>query len=48
MNVPLQADGGIDPSNVKAVVDAGANVIVAGSSVLGKPDVAAAVRAFYE
>ena len=45
--IDIQADGGIDPSNVKAVVDAGANVIVAGSSVLGKPDVAAAVRSFF-
>lgn len=29
----IQVDGGIDPSNIKMVVDAGANVIVAGSAV---------------
>jgi len=29
----IQVDGGIDASNIKKVVDAGANVIVAGSAV---------------
>ncbi len=29
----IQVDGGIDVSNIKKVVDAGANVIVAGSAV---------------
>lgn len=29
----IQVDGGIDPSNVSAVIEAGANVIVAGSAV---------------
>lgn len=32
-NLLIQVDGGVDPSNVKKVVEAGANVIVAGSAV---------------
>lgn len=32
-NLLIQVDGGIDSSNIKRVVDAGANVIVAGSAV---------------
>jgi ribulose-phosphate 3-epimerase len=31
----LQVDGGINPSTIRAVVDAGADTIVAGSAVLG-------------
>jgi ribulose-phosphate 3-epimerase len=41
----LEVDGGIDPHNVARVVEAGARVIVAGSSVFGHGDPAAAVRA---
>ncbi|HXP92739.1 MAG TPA: ribulose-phosphate 3-epimerase [Candidatus Binatia bacterium] len=40
----LEVDGGIDPRNVARVVEAGARVIVAGSSVFGQSDPAAAVR----
>lgn len=29
----IQVDGGIDPSNVSEVIEAGANVVVAGSAV---------------
>ncbi len=36
--VLLQVDGGINPQNVDRVIDAGANVIVAGSAVFGKRD----------
>lgn len=32
----IQVDGGIDKTNIKTVVDAGANVIVAGSSVFAQ------------
>ena len=32
-NLLIQVDGGIDSSNVQEVIDAGANVIVAGSAV---------------
>lgn len=39
----LEVDGGIDESTAPLVVDAGANVLVAGSAVFGKPDRAAAI-----
>jgi ribulose-phosphate 3-epimerase len=31
----LEVDGGIKPDNIKAVADAGAGVVVAGSAVFG-------------
>ena len=37
-NIDLQIDGGITEENVKTAIDAGANVIVAGTSVFGKED----------
>ena len=39
----LEVDGGIDESTAPLVADAGANVLVAGSAVFGKPDRAAAI-----
>lgn len=45
--VLLEVDGGVKPSNVAEVVNAGANVIVSGSAVFSAPEgVAAAVSAF--
>ena len=41
----LEVDGGIDPETAPLVVEAGANVLVAGSAVFGKPDRAAAIAA---
>ena len=41
----LEVDGGIDPATAPLVMKAGANVLVAGSAVFGKPDPAAAVEA---
>ena len=41
----LEVDGGIDPATAPLAVGAGANVLVAGSAVFGKPDPAAAVEA---
>ena len=41
----LEVDGGIDPATAPLAVKAGANVLVAGSAVFGKPDPAAAVEA---
>jgi ribulose-phosphate 3-epimerase len=41
----VEVDGGIDTGNIRAVVDAGASVVVAGHAVFGQPDAAAAVRA---
>ncbi len=47
VRMDIQVDGGIYPSNVRAVLDAGANVIVAGSAVF-KGDPAQNTREFME
>lgn len=44
-DIYIQVDGGISPQNKDAIINAGANVIVAGSSVFSKPDYAAAIAA---
>ena len=41
----LEVDGGISPRTAPLVVEAGANVLVAGSAVYGKEDVSAAIAA---
>lgn len=41
----IQVDGGVKSTNVKAVVDAGANIIVAGSAIF-KGDIDESVKAF--
>ena len=43
----IQVDGGITTDNVQEVLDAGANVVVAGSAVF-KGDKAANVKAFLD
>lgn len=43
--VRIEIDGGIDPQTAPMVVQAGADVLVAGSAVFGKPDRAAAIQA---
>lgn len=47
LNVDVQVDGGINLENVQTVLDAGANVIVAGSSVF-KDSIADNVKKFME
>lgn len=42
--VRIEIDGGIVPDNIAEVAAAGAEIFVAGSSVFGQPDPAAAVR----
>lgn len=42
--VRVEIDGGIVPGNIAEVAAAGAEIFVAGSSVFGQPDPAAAVR----
>jgi ribulose-phosphate 3-epimerase len=42
---PIEIDGGIDLSNVARVVDAGVEIVVAGSAIFGAADPAAATRA---
>jgi ribulose-phosphate 3-epimerase len=44
----IEIDGGIDSRNIAAVVDAGAEIIVAGSAIFGKDDPEAAVRELRE
>ena len=44
----LEVDGGVDLKGTgKACVEAGANLLVAGSAVFAAPDPAAAVQAFH-
>lgn len=47
-DVDIEVDGGVYEENIKTVVDAGANVIVAGSAVFGKEDISAAAHALCE
>ena len=47
LNIDVEVDGGVTLDNVQAVVEAGANIIVAGSAVF-KGDVAANVKGFLE
>ncbi len=46
LDIDIQVDGGIKLSNVKKVVDAGANIIVAGSAIFGADDIQDAVKQF--
>ena len=41
----IEIDGGVDASNVAAIVAAGANILVAGNAIFGTPDAEAATRA---
>jgi ribulose-phosphate 3-epimerase len=43
--VELEVDGGVGPANARALVEAGATTLVAGSSVFGTGDVGRAVQA---
>jgi len=42
---PIEIDGGIDLSNIARAVDAGVEIIVAGSAIFNAPDPAAATKA---
>lgn len=44
LDVLIEIDGGVTEDNVAEIVTAGADILVAGSSIFGKPDIAAAVR----
>ncbi|MEJ7847663.1 MAG: ribulose-phosphate 3-epimerase [Pyrinomonadaceae bacterium] len=43
-NTKIEIDGGVDASNIADVVEAGVEIVVAGSAVYGKDDPAEAVR----
>lgn len=44
LNIDIEIDGGIGPENAKEVVNAGCNILVAGSSVFGKKPVSSAIK----
>jgi ribulose-phosphate 3-epimerase len=41
----IEVDGGVDPTNARALVEAGASILVAGASIFGQPDPMAALHA---
>ena len=43
--IPIEVDGGISPDNARCVIGAGAEILVAGSSVFKAADPAAAIAA---
>ena len=44
LDLEIEVDGGINAANARSVIDAGADVLVAGSAVFGAQDVAAAIE----
>lgn len=46
LNYEIEIDGGIGLDNVKEVIDAGVELVVAGSAVFGAPDIDARVKEF--
>jgi len=44
-SAPIEIDGGVDASNIAAIVAAGASICVAGQAIFGTPDPEAATRA---
>jgi len=45
LKVHIEIDGGIKPDNCRAVIDAGADILVAGSAIFGSDDYAATIAA---
>ncbi|MDD2877360.1 MAG: ribulose-phosphate 3-epimerase [Acidiphilium sp.] len=43
--IHIEADGGVDAATAPAAIAAGADVLIAGSAIFGKPDYAAAIAA---
>jgi len=44
LNVRIEIDGGIDRKNIETVVEAGAEIIVAGSAIFGAESAEEAVK----
>ena len=44
-SIRLAVEGGIDPGTAPLAIQAGADVLIAGSAVYGKPDYTAAISA---
>ncbi|MQR96570.1 ribulose-phosphate 3-epimerase [Fictibacillus phosphorivorans] len=45
LNVEIEVDGGVNPKTARLCVEAGANVLVAGSAIYGKQDLKGAIEA---
>lgn len=43
-NIPIQADGGVGPANVKEFIDSGATILVAGNAVFKSGDYSKAIQ----
>lgn len=48
LNIDIQVDGGIKVENVKRVIDAGANIVVAGSAIFNSENIIETVKQFRE
>ncbi|MDY5212125.1 ribulose-phosphate 3-epimerase [Intestinibacter sp.] len=48
LDIDIEVDGGVKPSNISEVVSAGANVIVAGSAIFNAGDIDEAVKSLRE
>ncbi|MDO4711585.1 MAG: ribulose-phosphate 3-epimerase [Peptostreptococcaceae bacterium] len=44
LSTDIQVDGGVTKNNIRSLVEAGANILVAGSAIYGKEDVEQAVK----
>jgi ribulose-phosphate 3-epimerase len=44
-HAPIEIDGGVDLTNIARVVDAGVDIVVAGSAIFNSPDPTAATKA---
>jgi ribulose-phosphate 3-epimerase len=47
-NIRIEVDGGIDAKTTPAAVSYGADTLVAGNAIFGKPDRAAAIKAIMD
>jgi len=45
LQVAIEVDGGIKPSNARLIREAGADILVAGTAIFGQPDYGQAIRA---
>lgn len=48
LTVQIEVDGGVDPTNARALTEAGADILVSGSAVFGAGDPEAAARGLIE
>ena len=44
LSVEIEVDGGVKPENVAAIINAGADILVAGSAIFSKKDYGAVIR----